>query len=246
MPGSGSTRALIGAAILLVVAACGSGTAAVASPAASATAAPPSPTPSPTPTASPSSAAGGQVFDTTSIGPMFDLPMTLMLPAGWIALPPPSYGAIHTFGYVEGEFGGDDSQWWGPGFALVDGASVLDPIVLDPSFVGEEAKLPWPASYIDYLLALPGVTVVSPPADVTVGGLPARSVTVTTPPMHATIFIKDDTMWLGGGWDLVMTRQLIVLTVHGRRLLYEFDMTPDQFASHLPRVDAILDTVEFQ
>jgi len=210
----------------------------------------PTPTPSPTPTASPSSpSSGGQVFDTTSIGPMFDLPMTLTLPAGWIALTPPSYGAIHSFGYVEGEFGGDGSQWWGAGFALVDGASVLDPKVLAPSYVGLEAKLPWPASYADYLVALPGVTVVSPPADVTVGGVPGRTVTVTTPPMHPLIFLKDDTAWLGGGAtgvDPEFTRQVIELTVNGRRLLYEYDMTPDRFAVHLPQVDAILGTVQFQ
>jgi hypothetical protein len=252
MPRSGSTRALIGAAIVIVVAACGSGAAAVNSPAASAKAPPTAAAPAtqvPSAETSALAASGPQVYDNTQMGDSFDLPMTLTLPAGWLLLTAPQYAAPRTIGFVQGSWD-DDSRWWGGGFLLVDdGSVVLDPKFLDQPTVGPDAALPWPASYVDYVASLPGVTVVSPPADATVGGVPGRRVVVTTPPMHPTIHLKDDTAWIGGGSkgiDPAFTREFVELKVDGRRLLFEFDDLPVLFQGHVAQVDAIVDTVQFR
>jgi hypothetical protein len=125
MPRSVSCCAAIGA-VMLLVAACGS----------SSTAVTPSVAP---PTAAPSAAASaavahsavpattGQTFDTSPLGRHFDLPMTIALPAGWIALPPPADAPDRTLTIVHGVRGGDPATWWGPDLDLVDGARVIDP-----------------------------------------------------------------------------------------------------------------------
>ena len=87
MSRSASTRALIGAAIVLVVAACGSGAAAVNSPAASLAAAPavtPIPTATPSPAPTPSLAPSGTPLPVAGYGPV---------PSGWptpMPVAPPS------------------------------------------------------------------------------------------------------------------------------------------------------------
>jgi hypothetical protein len=252
MPRSGSTRALIGAAIVLVLAACGSGAGAVNSPTASVAAptaaVPAKPAPSAEAPASAAASAGPQVYDGTKLGHTFDLPMSITLPAGWILLTAPNYAAPRTFGFVRGSWG-DNSQWWGGGFNLIDdGSVVLDPRFLDQPSVGPEAELPWPASYIDYVTSLPGASVVSPAAAASVGGVPGRRVVVTTPAMHPTVRLKDDTAWLGGGKsgiDPAFTREFIEFTVNGRHLLFEYDDLPQYFDGHVAQVDAIVDTVTF-
>ena len=171
MARSVSARALAGATLLVVtVTACGStATGAIPTPSPIATAAPtatPAPTiaATPAPTTSPSAAPTSTVYDTTTLGSAFDLPLTIDLPAPWKALPPPEYGPAGAFGFVHtGNPATDGAQWWGAGFNLVDGASVADPADMGTPATHADAKLPWPKSYIDYLAALPGVEVVDGP-----------------------------------------------------------------------------------
>jgi hypothetical protein len=169
----------------------------------------------------------------------------MRLPDGWIPLTPPGHTAPGTVGAVHGD-PLDDSTWWGFGFLLVDGASVLDPAEIGETTWG--TKRPWPSSYLDYLAALPDVRVVRGPSLVMVGGLAGREMTVLTPAMHPTIYLKGDTNWIGGGptgIDPAFKRKVIELTVQGRSVLMEYDDLPDLFDEHVKQVDAILGTIEF-
>ena len=72
--------------------------------------------------------------------------------------------------------------------------------------------------------------------------------TVTTPPLVPTIWLKDYTMWIGGGKvgvDPSMARYLVELVVDGRHLLIEYDDDPANIADRIPQVEAVLDGVEF-
>ena len=246
MPRSLVSRALITpiTAAAALVAACGS-TAGTAQPSTSTASQPAVAVASPTPRPKPSAAAG-TTFDTTSLGSLFDLRMTVELPVGWIPLQPPTYGPAGTFGAVHGTYTGDTSTWWGPGWTLVEGASVLDPADLnDPQ---GNAKQSWPSSYIDYMTSLPGVTVVSGPSPVTVGGVQGRQVTMKTPAMHPTIYLKGDTAWLGGGKsgiDPAVVRRVIELTAGGKKLLIEYDDLPSSFDQRVQTVEGIIQSTRF-
>jgi hypothetical protein len=177
------------------------------------------------------------------------MPLTIDLPSPWKALPPPTYGPVGSFGFVHtGNPPEDDSQWWGAGLMLVDGASVADPADMDTPADPADTKLPWPASYIDYLAALPGVEVVDGPNAVTIGGVEGRQIVVNTPPMHPTIFLAGDTMWLGGGKsgiDPAFEREITELTVGGTPVIIEYVDGPERFAGNRPLIDGVLDTVTF-
>ena len=171
-------RALGVATLVIAAAACGASSSPGSSTAASTAPATAAPSPSTAP-ASPSIAAASTstavaaptTFDTRSLGTDFDLAMTLNLPADWRPLPPPEFGPAGSFGFVHVGTPADDySQWWGPGLFLVGGASVLDPVSINDPSPADDAKRPWPSSYLDYLASIPGVTVVSGPESVTIGG----------------------------------------------------------------------------
>ena len=240
-----STRAALVAAVVITVAGCAGAAAPTSKPTT-----PPTATSAPVaeatvPAASPT--RGPIVYDTAKLGLSFDLPLTMTLPAGWIPLAPPMFGPDGSFGTVKtGTPPDDDTQWWGFGLNLVDGASVADPRdIAKPSDV---AKMPWPSSYIDYLVALPGVVVVKGPGPTTVDGVEARQVIVQTPPMHPTIYLKGDFAWLGGGKtgiDGAFGRLVIELTVDGKRVLIEYDDAPQRFDEHLPVVDDVIASIAF-
>jgi hypothetical protein len=171
------------------------------------------------------------------------------LPPDWRALPSPEFGPAGAFGFVHtGHPASDDSQWWGPGMFLVGGASVADPAGVGKPAARGDAKLPWPKSYVDYVASLPGVTVVEAPRPVTVGGIKGRQIVVKVPPLHPTVFLKGDTMWIGGGAtgiDLAGTREVIELTVDGKPLLFDYGDSSEQFAARRPLVDAIFQSIRF-
>ena len=245
-----STRAALVAAVVITVAGCA---VTAAHPSSQPTTKPPAPL---TATSAPAAQAtvpaaspirGPIVYDTSKLGMSFDLPLTITLPDGWIPLAPPMFGPDGSFGTVKtGTPPDDTTQWWGFGFNLVDGASVADPEdIAKPSDV---TKMPWPSSYIDYLVALPGVVVEKGPAPTTVDGVEARRVVVQTPPMHPTIFLKGDYAWLGGGStgiDGAFGRLVIELTVDGKRVLIEYDDAPEHFDEHLPTVDDMIASIAF-
>ena len=188
------------------------------------------------------------MYDTTPLGAAFDLPLTITLPADWVALAPPLDNPDLTIGLVKtGHPASDSTQWWGPALDLVDGASVADP--KDIAKPKDVAKVPWPKSYIDYLVALPGVEVVTKAGPTKIGGVAARQVTIKTPAMHPTIWLKGDYTWLGGGAsgiDPALTRHVIELTVHGKRLVIDYVEWGDNFDKHAPEVDAVIKSIVFK
>jgi hypothetical protein len=253
MARSVSARALAGVAILVTVTACGSpatgatSTSGAASPPAAAVA--PPATTTPVPAASPTAPARSTTYDTAVLGSAFDLPMTVELPAPWMALTPPQYGPTGSFGWVHtGSPPEDDSQWWGAGLMLVDGASMADPADMDTPASPADTRLPWPASYLDYLAALPGVEVVEGPSPVTIGGVEGRQIVVKTPAMHPTIFLKGDRLWMGGGGsgiDPAFQRELTELTVGGKAVIIEYVDSPQVFEEHRRLIDEVIESITF-
>jgi len=224
----------MGVLVVLVAAACGPATVPAGSPSAAV---------APTVAAS---VAADSVLDTATIGSAFDLAMRVPVPQGWLTVLPPDDAPVHTVAVLHGR-PGEQGTWWGFGFMLVDGATVRDPA--DRAAATSDTKwVPWPASYLDYLAALPGVTVVEAAVPVTIGGVNGRSITVRTPAMAPTIWVKDDYTWLGGGktgMDPAFERRIIELRVHGTSLLIEYDDDPAVFGERVRDVDALIATIQF-
>ena len=66
--------------------------------------------------------------------------------------------------------------------------------------------------------------------------------------MHPTIYLKDDTAWIGGGKtgiDPALQREVIELAVDGKPLLLEYDDDPARFDQNRPIVDAIYKSIQF-
>ena len=140
----------------------------------------------------------------------------------------------------------DQSQWWGPDIALVDGARVVDPArILHPAATGD-ASVPWPADFVSYLTSVPGAKVVSAPEPVTIGGATGTRLILDTPPMHPVIWLKDDTTWMGGGasgLDPAMRRLVILLDVGQKHVFFQQADGPTAFAKHLPAVESLVATM---
>src|SRR3954449_4883810 len=242
-----SARLAMGAAVVMIAAACASA-APTAPAAASVSQTNPPPT---TPTAS-TTAIGPGSYDTSILGTRFDLPMTFDLPDHWKPLPAPDFGPAGALALAHtGNPESDESQWWGFGFTLVDGARVIDPAEMPKQATSGNAVhwLPWPASYTDYLMALPGVKVIHGPSPIKVGGMTGTTVTLKTPSMHPTLYLKDDVTWLGGGtsgMDPALERQVIEVEVHGHRLLIDYADDPATVADHVAQVNAIIASVAFK
>jgi hypothetical protein len=254
-----SARPLFGVALTLTLGGCAGAAAApsAAAPTPAPTIAAAAPTPAATaaatrkpatPSPTPNPLAGPTTFDATTIDG-FDVPVTIQVPAGWIVLTPPQYTAPRSFNLVEGEFS-DDSTWWGPGFAAVDGASVVDPAFLDQKASAGDPKLPWPASFIDYATGLPGVTVVDGPSPITIGGVEGRQIVLKTPVLHPLVYLKDDFAWVGGGRsgiDPALVRWEVELTVGGHPLWIEhLELDQAHMDKDLPQVKALVDGISFK
>jgi hypothetical protein len=213
----------------------------------------PSASPSATPTAAPSSlplpsaAIVDGVLDTAALGKDFTLRMRMPIPEGWFTLLPEANAPPRTFNVLQGDQN-DDSTWWGPGFGLVDGATVRDPgRTVDP-LNQQGAFVPWPRSFIDWIQTYPGVQVVDGPSPVTIGGIEGRQITVNTPAMAPTIWLKDDYAWLGGGStgvDPAMGRYYVELNVNGTPLLIEYDDSQANLLVHLSQVQGLLAGITF-
>jgi hypothetical protein len=214
-----------------------------------------SPTPGPSPSASPSSpaiplpsaAVVDGVLDTAALGTDFTLRMRMPLSEGWFTLLPPTNAPPKTINILQGDQT-DDSTWWGPQVNLVDGAMVRDPAKTVDPLDPKSAFVPWPSSFIDYIRAMPSVQVLDGPSPVTVGGIDGRAITVTTPPMAPTIWLKDDSAWLGGGSrgvDPAMGRYYVELNVHGTPVLIEYDDDAAKMISRIPQVEALLAGIQF-
>jgi len=202
-------------------------------------------TPGPAPTATAS--AAGTVFQSSLIN-NFDVPMRVTLPSDWRALTDVSRTV--TLVHV-GTPASDQSQWWGGGASLVDGALVHQPadVVSDkPESPDKSNFMPWPADFFAYVTALPHVKVDQGPESITIGGVAGKQLIIETPPMHPLLWLKDDTNWLGGGQtgvDPVFKQQFILLNVRGRNVLLVFQDAPATFDQHLSLLQKVYDTIEF-
>lgn len=205
------------------------------------------PTAAPTDVALPSAAVIDGVLDTAALGKDFTLRMRVPIPEGWFTLLPEVKAPPRTFNIVQGDQT-DDSTWWGPGFMLVDGAMVRDPAKPADPVDPKSAFVPWPSSYLDYLQSLPGVQVIDGPSPLTVGGIDGRAMTIETPAMAPTVWLKDDYAWIGGGRtgvDPAMGRFLVELNVNGTPLVVEYDDDPAKIVSRIPQVEALLAGIQF-
>jgi hypothetical protein len=201
--------------------------------------------PGPAPTATASTA--GTVFESSSIN-NFDVPMKVTLPTGWRALT--DVTRTVTLVYV-GTPASDQSQWWGGGPSLVDGALVHKPadVVSDKPESPDKSKfMPWPADFFAYVMALPHVKVDQGPQPITIGGVTGKQLIVETPPMRPLLWLKGDFNWLGGGAtgvDPAFKQQFILLNVKGKSVLLTFQDSPATFDQHLPMLQKVYDTIEF-
>jgi len=194
------------------------------------------------------SAADPWVFDTRSITKDFSLPMRVTVPGGWKPLHGigGALGLVHT-GYPEGP----DSTWWGPDLLLVENAEIHDPsdvVSSEPARSDHSRFLAWPADFFGYITALPGVTVVSGPEPVTVGGVTGTQIVVMTPPMHPLVWLKGDTAWLGGGpsgVDPAQERRFVELKTGGHTLLVQLGWDPSTFEAKNAELQTILDSISF-
>jgi hypothetical protein len=195
----------------------------------------------------PSAAVVDGMLDTAALGNAFTLRVRMPVPDGWFTLLPETLAPPRTFNLLNGD-PNDDTTWWGPQFNLVDGAMVRDPAKTVDPLDPKSAFVPWPASFLDYIQAIPGVQVLDGPTPVTVGGIEGRAITVTTPPMAPTIWLKDDSGWLGGGSrgvDPAMGRYYVELNVRGTPLLIEYDDDSAKILGRLRQVQAVLAEVQF-
>jgi hypothetical protein len=204
------------------------------------------------PTAAPSvaiSPAGPVVFDTRTIADKFALPMKVTLPVGW----KPGSDIKGTLGLLyTGSPEGPDSDWWGPDILLADEARIHDPsdaVSSDPATPDQKRFMAWPADFFGYITGLPGVTVVSGPEPVTIGGVTGKQIVVKTPSMHPLVWMNGDYSWIGGGQtgvDSATERRFIVLETGGHKLFITLANDPSTFEARDTELRAILDTISFE
>ena len=83
---------------------------------------------------------------------------------------------------------------------------------------------------------------------VTIGGVDGRQIVVKTPPMHPTMYLKGDVMWMGGGasgLDPAFEREITELSVGGKPVVIEYVDGPQHFDENRPLIDGVLDSVTF-
>ena len=191
----------------------------------------------------------GKTFDTSTIGNSFPLRLRIALPTrNWCML----YGDVP--GEIDPVHVGrpmlDETQWWGPAIMLVDGARVVRRAdALRPATTPTiGTSRPWPADFLGYVASLPRVRVVAGPSPVAIGGIRGTRITLRTPPMHPLLWLKGDRAWLGGGQtglDPARRRELILLTVRGKKLLLTSGDPAALFAARLSQVRVLWRSIEF-
>ncbi|MFL5652277.1 MAG: hypothetical protein ACJ777_13445 [Chloroflexota bacterium] len=240
-------RAFIGAILTAsLVAACGS----VAQPASPGTSSAPSPgaasvLASPTVALPSAKTTGSEVFDTATIPDKFALPMTIDIPVGWRPLSDvPGVLTMVRLGTPPE----DESQWWGPDVALIDGARVVDPARMLQPASGDSEPVPMPADFVTYLTSIPGADVISGPEPVTIGGVTGTKLVLDTPPLHPILWLKGDSTWLGGGptgLDPALRRLIILLKVGDKQVFIQQADTGAAFAEHAAAVESLVATMHF-
>jgi len=247
MVGSARGRAVTVAFVIAsLVAACGS----VAQPPSPATSSVPSaaavtPLPPPALTSPSANSIAATVFDTATIPSTFRLPMTIDVPDGWRPLSDVS--GVLTMVHL-GTPPDDESQWWGPDIALIDGARVVDPKKMLQPASGDSSPVPLPADFMSYLTSIPGAKVVSGPEQVTIGGVTGTRLVLDTPPLHPILWLEGDSTWMGGGptgLDPALRRLLILLNVGDKHVVIQQADGGEVFAEHAAAVESLIATMRF-
>jgi hypothetical protein len=198
-------------------------------------------------TAQPAGTSGSKTTFRSPENASFQLPLSFPYGPEWI----PQIG-INTIGIVyQGNPPLPQSEWWGPGISLVDGALVHDPAsaVSDQAAPADKSQfISWPNDFFGYVASLPGVKIIQGPEPVTIGGVQGSQIIVHTPRMHPILWLAGDYTWLGGGptgVDPEMKRQMILLPVNGKHVLLEFDDSTDKFDERYPLVQEVFDSIAF-
>jgi hypothetical protein len=142
----------------------------------------------------------------------------------------------------------DESQWWGPDIALIDGARVVDPKKMLQAASGDGSPLPLPPDFMSYLTSIPGAKVVSGPEPVTIGGVTGTRLVLDTPPLHPILWLEGDSTWMGGGptgLDPALRRLLILLKVGNKQVLIQQADPGAAFAEHAAAVESLIATMHF-
>lgn len=196
-----------------------------------------------------SASSSPYVFDTRTIADDFALAMKLTVPSGW----KPLHGIAGALGLVHTGFPeGPDSTWWGLDLLLVEDAQIHDAsdvVSSEPATPDESRFVAWPDDFFGYITALPGVTVVSGPEAITLGGFAGTQIAVMTPPMHPLVWLKGDHSWLGGGptgVEPALERRFIEVKMDGHTLFVAFIDEPANFVARDDEIQAILASITFE
>ena len=212
----------------------------------------PAVTPSPAPTAIPPTAVPPTTVpsnQTTWHSPesaSFRLPLAFNYSPGWDI-----HIVINTVDivYMGNPPAGPQSEWWGGGITLVNGAHVADPAkITDPAQMRTPSLddfLPWPDDFFAYVASIPGMKVVQNPTSVTIGGVQGLQIIVRTPAvMHTMLWLKDD--YTGhGDYYSDLKALLILLDVNGEQVLLVYDDSPDKFDERYLLVQEIFNSITF-
>jgi len=175
----------------------------------------------------------------------FHLPLTFSYGQGWDV-----HIVINDVDIVYMENpAGPQSEWWGGGVALVNGAHVADPAkITDPAQMTTPSLddfLPWPDDFFAYVASIPGMKVVQNPTSVTIGGVQGLQMIVHTPEvMHTMLWLKDDYTGLGDDYS-DRKELLILLDVNGEQVLLMYDESPGKFDERYPLMQEIFNTITF-
>jgi hypothetical protein len=175
----------------------------------------------------------------------FHLPMTINYSPGW-----DTHIVINNVDIIyKGNPAGPQSERWGGGVILTDGARVADPAkIIDPAQMKTPSLddfLPWPADFFAYVAAIPGMKVIKGPEPITIGGVQGTQIIVRTPAvMHTLLWLKDD--WTGLGDDYSnRIEQFILLQVNGELVLLEFRESPEKFDERYLLMQEIFNSITF-
>ena len=197
----------------------------------------PMPSPSPTPTVSPLPLPTGEGVMPLAPGTYltqdpFLSRVTFTLPAGPMAW--------------EGNIGGPYAVFLGDATEDLLRFQVFDSVYADPCSGSGTQVIPRPGPAVDdlatTLASLPGLTV-TPPTDVTLGGVQGKELTMTAP---TTVGCRVWILPLGATNDMVAgERQRVwILDVGGQRLVIDAPETPAMTAEQKAIVQSVLDSIQ--
>jgi hypothetical protein len=144
-----------------------------------------------------------------------------------------------------------DTEWWGPSIVLLNGGHVPEAAVVAATTESLPPLGQWqpiPDDLLGYVSSIPGAEVVEGPSSITIGGIQGSQLIIQTPAMHPFLWLKDDTLWHGGGAsgvDPELKRLMILLKVNAESVLLEYQESPERFDQHYPLVQDVFNSISF-